>query len=148
MNFEKYSAKGNEFINALAKELGDSKDRERAGRVLRAVLHTLRDRISPDESLHLISQLPMYVKAIYVDGWNIKYSKSGQKNTLKDFIADLREKSGKLAEIDFGTVEEAEKAIKAVSKVMRQYVSKGEMDDVRAMLSDQLKHLLDGSIDM
>ncbi len=68
LDFEKYAAKGNEFINKLAEHLNDPDNRDRAGRILRSVLRALRNRLTVEESLQLISQLPMAIKAVYVEG--------------------------------------------------------------------------------
>lgn len=43
-----------------------------AARIIRSVLHALRNRLSHQESFQLIAQLPMALKAVYVDGWKIK----------------------------------------------------------------------------
>jgi uncharacterized protein (DUF2267 family) len=36
---------------------------------LRAVLHTLRDRLPVNEAAHLGAQLPMLIRGIYYEGW-------------------------------------------------------------------------------
>ncbi len=51
MNFEKYAEKGNRFIKDLARELGCPDDKKKAGRVLKAVLKALRNRLSHEESM-------------------------------------------------------------------------------------------------
>ena len=43
LDFEKYGAKGNEFIHLVAEEL--KVPRDMAGRIIRAVLHALRNRL-------------------------------------------------------------------------------------------------------
>jgi len=42
---------------------------QRAYLALRAVLHTLRDRLPVVEAVHLGSQLPMLVRGFYYEGW-------------------------------------------------------------------------------
>ncbi len=54
LNFQKYAQEGQSFINDLAKELGHPEEVARTGIVLRAVLHTLRERITISESFHLL----------------------------------------------------------------------------------------------
>ena len=68
LHFEQYAAKGNEFLSVLANEL--ELPRDRSARILRSVLHVLRRHLSVEESLQVVSQLPMMLKAVYVDGWN------------------------------------------------------------------------------
>lgn len=42
---------------------------EQAYSYLRAVLHTVRDRLTVEEAAHLGSQLPMLVRGFYFEGW-------------------------------------------------------------------------------
>jgi uncharacterized protein (DUF2267 family) len=42
---------------------------QRAYLALRAVLHTLRDRLPAVEAVHFGSQLPMLVRGFYYEGW-------------------------------------------------------------------------------
>ncbi len=54
LDFEKYAVKGNEFVRLVAEELLMSKDK--TGRIIRAVLHALRNRLSHKESFQLLAQ--------------------------------------------------------------------------------------------
>lgn len=58
----------NVWLKELAEEhrLGD---RPRAYTALRAVLHALRDRLSPEQAVHLGAQLPLLVRGVYYAGW-------------------------------------------------------------------------------
>ncbi len=42
---------------------------EQAYSILRAVLHAVRDRLTPEEAAHLASNLPMLVRGFYWEGW-------------------------------------------------------------------------------
>ncbi len=48
---------------------GDLADEAAAYSVLRAVLHQLRDRLTPEEAVDLAAQLPLIVRGIYFEGW-------------------------------------------------------------------------------
>ncbi|HPM32772.1 MAG TPA: DUF2267 domain-containing protein [Chryseolinea sp.] len=63
LDFEKYAMKGNEFLHALAVNLKDS-DRAHAARIVRSTFRVLRNRLSVEESLQLIAQLPMALKSV------------------------------------------------------------------------------------
>ena len=78
LNFNQYATEGNTFLKEYTKEMNLGKDRDKAGRILAAILHSLRDIISTEESLQFIAQLPMFLKAVYVNGWTLK-----GKNKLK-----------------------------------------------------------------
>jgi len=43
-------------------------DRPHAYNALRAVLHVLRDRLTPEQAVHLGAQLPTLVRGIYYEG--------------------------------------------------------------------------------
>lgn len=57
------------WINDVAKEF-DTEDREFAYRVLRAWLHTLRDRLTVEASAHFAAQLPDLIRGIFYQAWN------------------------------------------------------------------------------
>ncbi|WP_339626623.1 DUF2267 domain-containing protein [uncultured Winogradskyella sp.] len=139
LNFNKYATEGNTFMKAYAKELSLFDDYDQAGRILSTILHGLRSMISTEESLQLIAQLPMFLKAIYVNGWTLK-AKEKIKNT-DDFIAYLRVISGNTSLIDFYSDEIAEADVHSTFKMLRNYVSSGQMEDVIGQLPKQLKKL-------
>lgn len=99
LDFEKYASKGNEFVKLVAEDL--KVPREKAGRIIRAVLHSLRNRISHEESFQLMAQLPMVLKGVYVDGW--KFDKDFNRiSHLDDYLDEVRREDGGLAGYDFG----------------------------------------------
>lgn len=138
-NFEKYASKGNEFVNVVAEDLKVPK--EKAGRIIRAVFHALRNRISHEESFQLLSQLPMALKGAYVDGW--KFEKDYVRiNHIADFLDEVRKEDGELAGYDFGNDANAKHAVIAVFKALGIFVSEGEMEDIIASLPKGLKVLI------
>ncbi len=141
LNFNQYAAEGNTFLKKYAKELQISEDPERAGRVLSSILHGLRSIISVEESLQFISQLPMFLKAVYVNGWSIKTNKKKVKN-MEDFIDLIRSIDGKTSLHDFESDEIAEDYIYATFFILRMYVSSGEMEDIKGELPKRLKGLI------
>jgi uncharacterized protein (DUF2267 family) len=138
LNFEKYAAKGNEFVNKLAMHLGAEDNRDRAGRVLRCVLRALRNRLSVEESLQLIAQLPMVIKAVYVEGWQPNHEFTSIK-TIEDFSEEVMKEDGLSAWRDFSSMEEALNAIEAVMKTLADYVTAGELHDVIDLLPREMK---------
>lgn len=65
--------------NAWLKEITEATglDRRRAYRVLAAVLHALRDRLTVDEVAQLGAQLPILVRGLYYDNGTPPESPSG-----------------------------------------------------------------------
>lgn len=60
--------KTNEWIGDLANVL-DGGDRREAYRVLAAFLHTLRDRLTIEDSARLAAELPLALRGVYFEGW-------------------------------------------------------------------------------
>ncbi len=138
LNFEKHAAKGNEFLNKLAVRLGDEDNRDRAGRILRCVLRALRNMLTLEESLQFLAQLPMALKAVYVDGWTPnKYHK--RIKTLHEFSEEVMKEDGFSTWKDFSGVSDATDAIEAVMKTLADYVSAGELHDIIAILPKEMK---------
>jgi uncharacterized protein (DUF2267 family) len=137
-NFEKYAAKGNEFLNKLSVHLGDIENRDRAGRILRSVLRALRNRITVQESLQLLSQLPMAIKSVYVDGWKISHEYVRIK-TIEDFCEEVMKEDGLSVWRDFSNMEEAMESIEAVMKTLADYVTAGELHDVIDQMPREIK---------
>jgi len=64
--FDETVHKTNTWLKEIAKTL--ELDRHGTYQVLRAVLHSLRDRLTIEETAHLGDQLPMLVRGIYYEG--------------------------------------------------------------------------------
>src|SRR5689334_20095781 len=60
-----------EQTNSWLQKLADLQfsDRQEAYAGLRSVLHALRDRLTPEQAVHLGAQLPTVVRGIYYEGW-------------------------------------------------------------------------------
>jgi uncharacterized protein (DUF2267 family) len=107
-----------------------------AYRVLRAVLHALRDRISVDEAAQLGAQLPELIRGIYYAEWDpSRTPMSGDARAFLDRIA----REGRLA----GDTEAAF-AAQAVMRTLSRHVSAGEIDDVLSQLPADLRGVLRG----
>jgi uncharacterized protein (DUF2267 family) len=143
LDFEKYASKGNEFVKLVAEDL--VVPREKAGRIIRAVLHSLRNRISHEESFQLLAQLPMALKGVYVDGW--KFEKDFNRiSRMDDFLDEVRREDGGLAGYDLGNDTKAKIAVAAVFKAMHYFVSEGELNDIISVMPAELKSFIRKSI--
>lgn len=138
MNFEKHAAKGNEFLNRLAWHLNDPQNKDRAGRVLRSVLRVLRNRLTLEESVQLMAQLPLVVKGLYVDGWTPQKQHTRIK-TVEELALEVVKEDGSSAQGDYYTLEDALAGIEAVMKTMADYVSPGELHNIVAILPEDMK---------
>jgi uncharacterized protein (DUF2267 family) len=94
------------WLGHIAREMG-WEDPQQSYTALRAVLHTLRDRLPPDEAVNLAAQLPMLVRGFYFEGWHPS-DRPLRYRDKDEFLARVRSQAPKLAE------EETERAVAVV----------------------------------
>lgn len=140
-SFDKHCDEATRFIKNVAARIGTPADSEHAVRVLRTVFGVLRRRIVPDESLQLISRLPLIIKGVYVDGWNICEPLS-EARTLDEFLFEIRSDSQGRAHLDFSNVELAKKKIIAVFNVLKRFVYGGELADILRSVSREASEIV------
>jgi len=136
----KYLEEANVFFKDVAIELGNPLDTEHAFRVTVAFFHTLRDRITTEESMHVVSQLPMILKGLYVDGWKM-HDAVDRTDTLAEFLEEVRNNSLRTAGRDFGNDQQAIDNLSAVIRVLRKYIDEGEMRHIRQQLPEPIAEL-------
>jgi len=101
-NFEHALHVANEWIRDLADkpEVGSE---AQAYVVLRAGLHTIRDRLRVDEVAHLSAQLPMLVRGFFYEGWKPPIEDPGcgeSKVHLLEEVADRLDRISQVAPED------------------------------------------------
>ena len=140
LNFNQFAVEANTFLKEYTRDLNLNEDIEKGGRILSSILHGLREVISMDESLQLIAQFPMFLKAVYVNGW------SGRKKikikNMTEFIDLIRKFDGATSIHDFESDEIAESYIITTFISLRKYVSLGELEDIRTELPKDLKSMV------
>ena len=139
LNFNQFAVEANSFMKEYAEKLNIT-DKDKAGRILSSVLHGLREVISTEESLQLIAQFPMFLKAVYVNGWS--GHKKQRIKTMVEFIDLINRFDGVTSVHDFESDEVTTKYIKTTFLALRKYVSFGELKDVRTELPKELKSLI------
>jgi uncharacterized protein (DUF2267 family) len=139
LNFNQFAVEANSFMKEYAEKLNTT-DKDKAGRILSSVLHGLREVISTEESLQLIAQFPMFLKAVYVNGWS--GHKKQRIKTMVEFIDLINRFDGVTSVHDFESDEVTTKYIKTTFLALRKYVSFGELKDVRTELPKELKSLI------
>lgn len=131
---EHSAEKAHIWLKDIARELG-GEDRVYAYRALRAVLHTLRDRLPVDVAAKLAAQLPTLIRGIYYEDWDPSRTPTAVHD-VDAFLARVADE-GRLA----GETE-ASIAVEAVVRVLRSHVSAGEIDAVAAVLPDSFRSLI------
>lgn len=131
-NFSQAAQQAQQWVNELAGDLGW--EERRAYRLLRGVLHALRDSLTPEEMSDLSSQLPILVRGIYFEGWQ----------PLQVLVRD-RKKEEFVARIekDFtdDPLNDPDAAIAAVFRLLDRHISQGEIVQVRQSMRKSLRQL-------
>ncbi|MEL6101143.1 MAG: DUF2267 domain-containing protein [Pseudomonadota bacterium] len=123
----------NLWINELNERTGwDNK--QRAYRLLRQVLHVVRDHLSVDEAAQLAAQLPIIIRGIYYEGWNPSKTPVIERNRAR--FVEMVQKG-----FDPDPLGDAEHAIAAVFDLLDAKVSEGEMDEVKRTFSKKIQKL-------
>lgn len=122
------------WLSEIAEELGDQ-DRHYAYRALRAVLHTLRDRLTVDVAAKLAAQLPTLIRGVYYEDWDPSRTPVPTR-TVETFLDDVAAEGRMAGET------EASIAVTAVARVLRAHISPGEIDEVLAVLPDNFRVLI------
>mgnify|MGYP001040314257 CR=1 FL=1 len=138
--FDKYAQAGNQLLAQLSQEIGETKNIKKTERILKTVLHTLRDRLTMEESFQLMAQFPLFLKGVYASEW--KYRNQPMRiRHVGEFIAQLslRDQS---ADNDFVNTERATFLVQKVFKVVGQYGSAGEWNDILDNLPKELHTLV------
>ena len=120
-----------QWVNELAQDLGWSE--QNTYRLLKSVLHTLRDWLSPEEMADLSAQLPTLIRGIYFEGW--KPDTPMWERKKGDFVICVRNSFGYEPDVDI------DQAIKAVFKVLDRHISHGEIVQVRNSMKKSLRQL-------
>jgi uncharacterized protein (DUF2267 family) len=123
--------------NAWLKEIMEvtGPDRLRAYRVLTAVLHALRDRLTVDEAAQLGAQLPILVRGLYYDQWHHPSGKPERLRHKEEFLAAVA------AELDDIRPINPEQATRAVFSLLEHHIAPGEIEDIKATLPAHLREL-------
>ncbi|AKD05345.1 DUF2267 domain-containing protein [Pontibacter korlensis] len=142
LDFAQHNQKATEFIKEVARELETPGDVAYADRLVKSVLSVLREMIQPEESLNLVSSLPMYLQGLLLDGWKMTWD-TKRIETREEFFDELREKYPRTTGRPLGDYQSARKDVKAVLRVLQKYVPEGEVLHVKTQLSPPIAELWD-----
>ena len=125
-----------EWITELTRE-GPFEVPQQAYSWLRAVLHSLRDRLNVDEAAHLASQLPMLVRGFYYEGYRPALAPN-EEATRAEFFDSIRQS------LDGGvgtSHEEIEAATRAIFGLLEDRLTEGQVRHVLSQLPDEVRSL-------
>ncbi len=123
----------NIWLKTLGEEL-HVEDRHVAYVALRAVLHVLRDRLTPEQAVHLGAQLPLLVRGLYYDGWRLA-AKPANERQPAEFAALVA------AQMPPQFAHDALRVTKAVFALLAKELDHGEIAKIVATLPAPLRSL-------
>lgn len=86
-DFDQAVQQGNLWLRKIEERLRLDQPRH-AYSALRSSLHALRDRLAPDDALHLAAQLPMVVRGLFFEGWQMHRTPTDE-DTVDAFCAHI-----------------------------------------------------------
>jgi len=122
------------WVCDLADTLGWADD-HRAYSLLRAVLHTLRDRMPLEHVAQFGAQLPCLIRGAYYEGWH-PAGKPLKFRHKDEFIQAVSQQMNRPDEINF------EVAVPAVFWLLSTRMGSGEMKSVAHCLPKEIRELI------
>lgn len=122
----------NLWLKELMNDLGI--DRKHAYKVLTATLHAVRDRVGPENAIHLGAQLPMLVRGFYYEGWHPAGTPMRARHT-DDFLDYVSGDAFRGLGID------PERAVRAVLEVMSKKLDPSEVEKLIKLFPKELREL-------
>jgi uncharacterized protein (DUF2267 family) len=130
---EKSEQETNIWLNEIGERL-DTADRRKAFNALRATLHAARDRVGPDNALHLAAQLPLLIKGLFFENWRPSETPTREREK-ETFLANVD------AEVYRGLGLDTEQAVKAVLEVLAGHIDGSEIEKLRRLFPDNMRDL-------
>ena len=128
---ESTTQKTHEWIAQIAET--EHMEKREAWKALRAVLHTVRDRLPVDIAVHFGAQLPMLIRGLYYEGW--EPSRVPIKMTLRQFLDAVQDAI--VAERIFDPID----VTQDVLSVVAGYIGGGEMEKVKQSFPSDMQNL-------
>ena len=119
------------WINDLDRQL-EWNDKARSYRLLKAVLHALRDSLQINEAVDVGAQLPGLLRGAYYEQW--RPAKTPAKlRTVESFVARVNEAFRR------DPLPDPPKAITAVFQLLTSKITEGEIEDMRRCVSKDIR---------
>lgn len=123
--------KSHVWINTLQKDLALPTQRD-AYRLLKVVLHTLRDRLPVTEAAHLGAQLPTLIRGMYYEGFRPRMVVKRERN-LVPFLQAIEKKMPRYFS------KQPSELLRGVFSLLNQFISPGEIEDIKACCNQEIR---------
>ncbi len=131
--FDKTLQESNVWLKSLMERLGTN-DRDYAYGALKATLHALRDRIGPENAVHLAAQLPMLLRGMFYEGWRLANSATRERH-MAGFLEHVSQ------ELPKALYNDPEDIVRAVFEVVSERIDSGEVGKLIKILPPELRDL-------
>ncbi len=121
------------WINAVDRRLGWG-NKPRAYRLLKAVLHALRDHLPINEAVDLAAQMPTLLRGVYYEQWRPTITPVKERD-LASFLARIDHA------FSADPIGDTAEAATAVFGLLSEKISAGEIADVRQALPGHVRAL-------
>jgi uncharacterized protein (DUF2267 family) len=140
-NFEDNKKDAIVLLQSVAQEL-NTDDLNKAGRIFRAVLQAIRDRLPVNNAVHFAAQLPIFWKGIYFDQYDPEKVPVRIRDA-QEWINYIRNKNAFAANNDFQQDEEIMAAFKGVFNALQKHMTDGQLQKVKESLNQEIQELLE-----
>lgn len=123
----------NLWLKSITTKLGVD-DRHLAYSLLKGTLHALRDRIGPENAVHLGAQLPILLRGVYYEGWRPTTTPTRERQ-VSEFIDHVRR------ELPKGTHFDIELGVRTVMEVMWEKIDAEEVAKLIRIVPEDLRQL-------
>jgi uncharacterized protein (DUF2267 family)/iron-sulfur cluster repair protein YtfE (RIC family) len=121
------------WLDEVMEEMG-FRDRVRACRVAKSVLHALRDRLSVSKAIALGMQFPKPVRVLYYEDWPHRWDR-GRHGPKADFLGEIANSLKEEPDTD------SESTARTVFRVLAKQMEADEVDGVRYALPSEIQRL-------
>ena len=130
--FDHALQEANIWLKAVEKQLHCSE--HEAYQALRVTLHALRDRLPQENAVKLAAQLPMLIRGVFYEGWQMGGTTSDLHNA-EEFSRRVKD------DLPVGFPLDGKAVAKGVFEVLWERLDPGESAKITDLLSPSLRHL-------
>ena len=124
----------NELLKEIEVSMGWTDRREQSYSALRVVLQALRDRLPLVEAVNLAAQLPMLIRGLFYEGWNV--SDVPIKMDKEEFLDRIRENFVYSIDVSISDM------VKIVLLVVMESIDLAEAEKIKAILPEDVADLI------
>lgn len=132
-----------ELIVQVASYLNQPNDVNCAARAVEAVLISVRNRLTFEQSIKFLNYLPLPFKAIYIKDWKINDRVPEHIDSMNAFVEEVYGLDRTLCSTDYCDHHQIKRTVKAVFKVIGLHVSNKELKKELSFLPDDLRLYLE-----